>query len=71
MSQGILPPTYFFVAIILALAAHFLFPLAVIIPDGWRFAGILPITAGIVLNIVADRQFKERGTEVKPFKRSN
>ena len=71
MSQGILPPTYFFVAIILALAAHFLFPLAVIIPDGWRFAGILPITAGIVLNIVADRQFKERGTEVKPFKRSS
>ena len=67
----ILPPTYFFAAIILALAAHFLFPLAVIIPDGWRFAGILPITAGIILNIVADRQFKERGTEVKPFKRSS
>jgi len=67
----ILPPTYFFAAIALALAAHFLFPLAAIIPSGWRFAGLLPIAAGIALNIVADRQFKHWGTEVKPFKRSS
>jgi protein-S-isoprenylcysteine O-methyltransferase Ste14 len=65
----ILPPTYFFAAIALALAAHSLFPLAAIIPSGWRFAGLLPIAAGIALNIIADRQFKHRGTEVKPFKR--
>ncbi len=66
----LLPPTYFFAAIALALAAHFLFPLAAIVPFGWRFAGVLPIAAGIALNIVADRQFKNRGTEVKPFTRS-
>ncbi len=66
----LLPPVYFFAAMALALAAHFLFPLAVIIPYGWRLAGAIPIAAGIALNIVADRQFKFRGTEVKPFQRS-
>ncbi len=66
----LLPPTYFFAAVALALALHFLFPLGAVIPFGWRFAGVLPIAAGIALNIVADRQFKNRGTEVKPFKRS-
>ncbi len=67
----LLPPTYFFASIVLALAAHFLFPLAAVIPFGWRYAGAVPIAAGIALNIVADRQFKNRGTEVKPFKRSS
>ncbi|MGO8952940.1 MAG: methyltransferase family protein [Rhodomicrobium sp.] len=67
----ILPPTYFFASIALALAAHFLFPIATIIPDGWSLAGLLPIAAGIALNVVADGQFKHWGTEVKPFKRSS
>ena len=66
----LLPPSYFFAAIAFALAAHFLFPIAVIIPGSLRLAGLLAIAAGIALNIVADRQFKDRGTEVKPFKRS-
>jgi len=66
----LLPPAYFFAAIAAALAAHFLFPLAAIIPAVWRFAGAIPIAAGIALNIMADRQFKDRETEVKPFQRS-
>ncbi len=66
----LLPPVYFFTAVALALAAHFLFPLAAIVPFGCRFAGSIPIAAGIALNIVADRQFKQHRTEVKPFKRS-
>ncbi|MGC1585558.1 MAG: methyltransferase, partial [Rhodomicrobium sp.] len=71
MMTKLLPPTYFFAAIALALAAHFLFPLAVIVPFGWRFAAAVPIAAGIALNLIANRQFKQRGTEVKPFKRSS
>jgi protein-S-isoprenylcysteine O-methyltransferase Ste14 len=69
--KQLLPPAYFLAAIVLAVAAHFLFPLAAVIPDGWRLAGLFPIAAGIALNVVADRQFKIRGTEVKPFKRSS
>ena len=67
----LLPPSYFFAALAFTLAAHFLFPLAIIIPTAWRIAGLLPIALGVALNIVADRQFKQRGTEVKPFMRSS
>jgi protein-S-isoprenylcysteine O-methyltransferase Ste14 len=67
----ILPPVYFFGAIALTIAAHFLIPLAVIIPFVWRFAGLLAIACGIALNIEADRQLKRLGTTVKPFQRSN
>jgi protein-S-isoprenylcysteine O-methyltransferase Ste14 len=66
----ILPPTYFLAAIALTIALHFLFPVATFIRLPWRFAGLLPITAGIALNIAADRQFKRRNTTVKPFQES-
>jgi len=67
----LLPPAYFFSAIAFALLAHFLFPLGILIPFGWRFAGLLPVAAGIALNIAADRQFKRCGTTVKPLQRSS
>ncbi|MGO9546816.1 MAG: methyltransferase family protein [Rhodomicrobium sp.] len=67
----LLPPSYFFAAIVLAILAHFLFPLAVLIPSAWRAAGLLPIAAGIGLNLAADRQFKRCQTTVKPLQRSS
>jgi protein-S-isoprenylcysteine O-methyltransferase Ste14 len=67
----ILPPTYFFAAIALTIALHFLFPVATFIPLPWRFAGLLLIAAGIPLNIAADRQFKRRNTTAKPFEKSS
>ncbi len=42
----LLPPTYVFAAVALALAAHFLFPLAAIIPFGWRLAGADEVCGG-------------------------
>ena len=67
----VLPPIYFLLAVALTIAMHFLVPLAVPIPFLWRFVGLLPITAGVVLNIAADRQFKRLGTTVKPLHRSS
>ena len=67
----LLPPTYFLAALALAVLASFLFPLPVLIPPAARIAGLLPVVAGIALNLAADRQFKRRGTTVKPFQRSN
>ena len=67
----LLPPTYFLAALALAVLASFLFPLPVLIPPAARIAGLLPIVAGIALNLAADRQFKRRGTTVKPFQRSS
>ncbi len=66
----VLPPTYFIAAIMLTIAVHFLVPLALPIPFPWRVVGLLPIAAGAVLNIAADRQFKRLGTTVKPLQRS-
>ena len=67
----LLPPTYFLAALALAVLASFLFPLPVLIPPAARIAGLLPIVAGIALNLAADRQFKRRGTTVKPFQKSS
>jgi protein-S-isoprenylcysteine O-methyltransferase Ste14 len=67
----LLPPAYFFAAIVLAALAGFLFPVPVLIPSSMRLVGILPIIVGIALNLAADRQFKRHGTTVKPFQRSS
>lgn len=67
----VLPPTYFLAAVALTVALHFLFPVATFIPLTWRFAGLLPIAAGIALNLAADRQFERRNTTVKPFQESS
>ena len=63
----LLPPAYFFAAIVLMLALHFLVPGASLISFPWRLIGILPVAAGIALNVDADRQFKALKTTVKPF----
>jgi protein-S-isoprenylcysteine O-methyltransferase Ste14 len=67
----VLPPVYFLAAIALTVAAHFLFPVAMYVPYAWRFVGLLPVAAGVALNIAADRRFKQFNTTVKLFERSN
>jgi protein-S-isoprenylcysteine O-methyltransferase Ste14 len=67
----LLPPTYFLSAIVLILAAHFLVPIATLIPQAWRLVGVLPMMAGIALNILADRQFRKFHTTVKPLQTSS
>ena len=67
----LLPPVYFLAALALAVLASFLFPFPVLIPPAARIAGLLPVVVGIALNLAADRQFKRRGTTVKPFQRSS
>jgi protein-S-isoprenylcysteine O-methyltransferase Ste14 len=67
----LLPPAYLLAALAFAVLASFLFPLPVLIPPAARIAGLLPVVAGIALNLAADRQFKRRATTVKPFQRSS
>jgi protein-S-isoprenylcysteine O-methyltransferase Ste14 len=67
----VLPPVYFLGALATAIAAHVLAPLGLLpIPWAWRFAGLLPIAAGVVLNLAADRELERLGTTVKPLQRS-
>jgi protein-S-isoprenylcysteine O-methyltransferase Ste14 len=67
---NILPPTYLLIAIVLMTAVHSVLPLRLVIAFPWGFAGVLPLAAGIYLNLAADRQLKRQRTTVKPFERS-
>ena len=66
----ILPPTLMLVAVVLMIAANFLFPMAVIIPDFWRFAGLLPLAFGLAMSYLSEKQFVQKDTTVHPFKES-
>jgi len=66
-----LPTTYFFGAIVLAVASHYLLPLRRILDFPWRWAGLAPLFLGILLNLLADRAFKKHSTTVKPFEKSS
>jgi len=71
MSKRPLPPTYFVASLALMAALAFAWPLAPLFAWPWRALGVVPIAAGVWLNLAADRAFKERRTTVKPFERSS
>ena len=48
-------------------ALHFVAPAKQLVVMPWRLAGGLLMVAGLVLNVWADRLFKDAGTTVKPF----
>lgn len=68
--QAVLPPTYLWIAIIVMVVIHFLFPLKRIIPFPWDLFGLLPLALGAALNIIADQAFRAAKTTVKPFQES-
>lgn len=63
----ILPPVYFLIAIILAVAVHFLMPAGHLLPFPWRLVGLPLLLLGIILNVLADRSLKRHKTAVQPF----
>jgi protein-S-isoprenylcysteine O-methyltransferase Ste14 len=65
------PPSYLLIAIVLMVALHFLLPVRQIIFFPWRLLGILPLLAGILLAVLAERTFKKHRTTVKPFEKSS
>ncbi|MFH1679772.1 MAG: isoprenylcysteine carboxylmethyltransferase family protein [Candidatus Eisenbacteria bacterium] len=67
MRKPILPPTYFVLAVVLVLALRLLLPGPRWIPFPLSLIGAVPILAGVVMNLVADRQLKIHETTVKPF----
>lgn len=66
----LLPPTYFYSAVVLILGLHFLLPGAQVIHSPWRYLGLIPLLLGSALNIMADQSFKRHNTTVKPFEES-
>jgi len=70
-TKPILPPTYLLIAMILMAILHFTFPGAIVIPQPWNLAGVIPIALGITINLIADKRFHEANTTVKPFEESS
>jgi protein-S-isoprenylcysteine O-methyltransferase Ste14 len=68
--EPMLPPTYVYAAIALMVALHFLFPVKKIIPFPWDLFGVIPLAAGVALNLSADSAFRKARTTVKPFQES-
>jgi protein-S-isoprenylcysteine O-methyltransferase Ste14 len=64
----ILPPTYFYFFIILSIILQLIFPIKQLIFLPWSYLRIIPIGFGTLLNIWADRLFKQHKIAEKPFK---
>lgn len=67
----LLPPTYFFIYLLLTIGLHFILPIMQLIYAPYRFIGILLLGIGIWLNLWADGLFKKENTTVKPFEKSS
>jgi protein-S-isoprenylcysteine O-methyltransferase Ste14 len=68
--KGLNPPVYFLIAILLAVALHFLLPSGELISFPWRLFGILPLLLGIALDVLADQSLKRHKTTVRPHEPS-
>ena len=64
-----LPPTYFFVSLVLTVGLHFWVPVIQLIHAPYRYIGLPLILVGIWLVLWTDRLFKNVETTVKPFER--
>lgn len=69
--RKILPPAYFNLALLGVIVLHFAYPVIKLIPFPWNLTGLLPVIMGVVLNLHADRSFKQVDTTVKPFQESS
>ena len=65
----IMPPTYFFIFIGLAIGLHFTFPIKKVIFPPYTYLGFLLIAFGAVINIWSDMLLKREKTTVKPHKK--
>ena len=69
-SLNITPPVYLLLAIVAMALLHFLFPGIKVIVFPWNLFGVLPLALGAIINLVADKSFKEHATTVKPLEDS-
>jgi len=68
--EKVLPPSYLFVSIVTMTALHFLFPVKNVVVFPLNFLGAIPLSIGIVFNLIADSALKKHKTTVKPFEKS-
>ncbi len=69
-NKRILPPTYLFTTIALMVLLHWFVPILIFASYPWNLLGLIPLTAGTVLNLFANAALKNKHTTVKPFQKS-
>jgi len=65
-----LPPTYFWGAVLVMVALHFLCPIRRLIALPYGLIGVAPMLVGLLVNIWSSNAFNRRKTTVKPFEQS-
>ncbi len=69
--KNIMPTSWLLISIIIMIVFHLLAPAMTIISSLWRLLGIIPIVIGLVVNLMADKEFHLAKTTVKPFEESS
>jgi protein-S-isoprenylcysteine O-methyltransferase Ste14 len=65
----ILPPTHFFIYLIISILLHYVLPIAQIINSPANWLGFIFFAIGSLLNIWADQIMKKNKTTVKPLEK--
>jgi protein-S-isoprenylcysteine O-methyltransferase Ste14 len=65
--KEIYPPTYLFLALIIMIGLHFLFPIFQAISPPWNLSGLILIGVGLTMNVVASNAFERQKTTIKPY----
>jgi protein-S-isoprenylcysteine O-methyltransferase Ste14 len=71
MDRKLIPTTYLLIALLIMLGLRFTQLLEQVILMPWNLLGILPLLAGIAINLFADKALHEANTTVKPFQESD
>jgi protein-S-isoprenylcysteine O-methyltransferase Ste14 len=69
--RRVYPPMVVLMAVILMIGLHLLFPIRQIISSAYRYLGLIPVGAGLVVVLRAARMFQRAGTTIKPFEKSS
>jgi protein-S-isoprenylcysteine O-methyltransferase Ste14 len=64
--DGALPPALFLAALLLQGVLAYVWPWRALVPDGWRLVGLLPLAAGLALNVTQSSAFRRRGIPIHP-----
>ena len=67
----VLPPTYFYLSVIVMVLLYFLFPVLKVLPSPWNGIGVIFLLAGITLSLMGDVIFRRVGTTIKPYQESS
>ncbi len=69
--KRVYPPAYLLLAVVLMSCLHVLVPVRRIVPGPYRFLGLVPLLAGVVVVLSIAAIFRRAGTTIRPFEASS